>query len=141
MYENALNITNNLTKNAITFLTKYYGLLTNIYFPQENGNIYNDSSQDYNYSNNPDISDYFLITNLNKLTAFTQIDSQSFTSFDFDELNLFTTSEEYFDIPRNSKVEVFLNSAFYTFKIYNRYVINGNDNQPIYIKYTLIPYT
>jgi len=140
-YENALKNTNKLSKNAISNLTKYFGLLCNIYYPQNTENIYNDSSQDYEYSNNPDISDYFLVTNLNHLSAFSQVDSLSMSPFGFEELYILTINEEYFDIERNSKIEIFFNSSFFTFKILNRYVINGNDNQPIYVKYTLIPYT
>jgi len=139
-YENALKNTGKLTKNAISFSTKYFGLLTNIYFPKKEDNIYNDSSQDYDYSNTPDITDNFLVNNLNAFIAFTQEDSLSMMPFGHDELYIMTTNEEYIDIPRNSKVEIFFNSSFFPFKILDRVVKNGNDNQPIVIKYTLIPF-
>jgi len=140
LYKNTLKTNHLLTYNAIKQNEKHFGLLCNIYFPQKT-NIYSDSSQENEYLDEPDISDYFVVTGLNILRPDTNQNGLEINSIDIDsEIYMFTTNEDYFHIPRNSKVEVFFGDNFWTFRTFNKPVLNGIDKSHLYVKYHLIPY-
>lgn len=125
---------------SIKTLKKIYGLKTNIYFPQTENNIYQDGSQEYNYNSTPDISDVFLIVGIFNESTPTPIDSISFSDFDLEEPRCYETNIDYLNMPRNSKWEVFLGNALYTFRNTDVKVVNGLDNKPLYGIITLVPY-
>lgn len=127
-------------RTSIKTLKKIYGLKTNIYFPQKVDNIYQDGSEEYDYGATPDITDTFLIVGIFNESTPTPPESISFSNFDFEEPKCFETNLDYLNMPRNSKWEVYLGEAFYTFRNTDVKVVNGLDNKPLYGIITLVPY-
>ena len=110
-----------------------------VYFPISTPTLYNDSSQDYDYNSSSDIDDRFLITGIFDLQPMTGFGLEGYSSFEDDEILLYTWGEEYLTIPRNSKIEVFYQGALKIFRTQGKKIMNGLDGIPVFGIIKLVP--
>lgn len=124
---------------AIKHMHYLNGMQCSIYFPTSKPTLYNDSSQDYDYNSSSDIDDRFLITGIYDLQPMTSFGLDSYSSFEDDEVLIYTWGEDNLGIPRNSKVEVFYQGALKVFRTQGKKIANGLDGEPVFAVITLVP--
>ncbi len=124
---------------AIKHMHYLQGLPCSVYFPITKPNLYNDSSQDYDYNTNSDIDDRFLITGIFDIQSMTGFGLEGYSSFEDDDIVLYTWGEEYLTIPRNSKIEVFYQGALKVFRTQGKKIANGLDGIPVFGTISLVP--
>ena len=124
---------------AIKHMHYLSALPCSVYYPLTTPNLYNDSSQDYDYDTSSDIDDRFLITGIFDIQPMTGFGLEGYSSFEDDDILLYTWGEEYITIPRNSKIEVFYQGALKVFRTQGKKIANGLDGIPVFAIITLIP--
>ena len=124
---------------AIKHMHYLNGMQCSIYYPVTSPNLYNDSSQDYDYNTSSDIDARFLVTGIYNLQPMTGWGLEGYSSFEDDEVLIYTWGEENLTIPRNSKVEVFYQGSLKVFRTQGKKIANGLDGEPVFGVITLVP--
>ena len=124
---------------AIKHMHYLNGMPCSIYYPVTSPNLYNDSSQDYDYNASSDIDARFLVTGIYNLQPMTGWGLEGYSSFEDDEVLIYTWGEENLTIPRNSKVEVFYQGSLKVFRTQGKKIANGLDGEPVFGVITLVP--
>jgi len=124
---------------AIKHLQYIQGLPCNIYYPlQTKKPLYNDSSQQYEYNSVPSIDGRYLVAGIFGNTELTGLSLSGYSSFNDDEGKIYTIGENL-EIPRNSKIEVFLKDGMKVFRTQNTMIANGVNGDPMYGIHSLVP--
>ena len=124
---------------AIKHMHYLQGLPCSIYYPITKPTLYNDSSQDYTYNSSSDIDDRYLVTGIFDIQSMTVFGLDGYSSFEDDEILIYTWGEENLTIPRNSKVEVFYQGSLKVFRTQGKKIANGLDGEPVYGIISLVP--
>ena len=124
---------------AIKHMHYLNALPCQVYFPISIPSLYNDSSQDYDYNSSSDIDERFLIIGIFDMQPMTGFGLEGYSSFEDDEIILYTWGEDNINIPRNSKIEVFYQGALKMFRTQGKKIMNGLDGIPVFATITLVP--
>jgi len=123
---------------AIKHMRYLNGSKCSIYFPLSTDTIYNDSSQQYTYASSSDIDDLFLVTGIFGLNELTGLELEGYASFNDDEAKIYTYGENL-EIPRNSKIEIYLKDGLKLFRTQDSMTVDGLNGIPVYGIHNLVP--
>lgn len=138
LIEHSFRVNTTLSKMAVVQLKRLNGLKTNIYYPIDKPSLYNDSSQSYVYNSSPDDDGTFLFTGIFGQDALTGLELVGYSSFNDGDGKMYVVGNDY-EIPRNSKLEIFYASGMKVMRTQDLHIVNGIDGKPVYGIFEIVP--